>query len=245
MTYRILDLFCGAGLVHDGLKSVGFHVTGVDLSPQPAYPGPFLRHDATTLDPRFLDSFDAVWASPPCLKETELHASGRREQRAHGAEVTAHADLISPTQRMLDAWAKRTGGCFVIENVENTRLLRDPVTLCGSMFGLGVTDRGQRFHLERHRKFEANFTLAAPCGCRHQKPVVGCYGGHARVRAASAGGRGSAERWTRPHPEIMAEAMGLSRRLTGAEISQGIPPAYAEYIGLQMMRALRERRRAA
>lgn len=238
MTLRILDLYCGAGLVADGLKAVGFNPTGVDLEAQPSYPGPFLQHDATTLDPRFLDSFDAIWASPPCLRETSMRS-------APNAKGDAHPELIGPTQRMLDAWAKRTGGLFVIENVANTKLLRDPIVLCGSMFGLGVTDRGQRFHLERHRKFEANWDLRPPGPCRHQKPVVGCYGGHARVRAASAGGRGTAEAWSRPHPEIMAEAMGVSRRLTGAEISQGIPPAYAEYIGLELMRALRERRRAA
>lgn len=238
---RILDLFCGAGLVADGLIAAGCEVVGVDLSPQPRYPGPFLQHDALTLDDRFYRSFDAIWASPPCLKDTEMHESARREQRAHGKVVTDHPDLITPTQALL----RRLGMPYVIENVENCRLLRDPITLCGSMFGLGVTDLDQRFHLERHRRFEANWPLRAPCACRHAKPVVGVYGGHARNRSARFGGRGTRDAWSRPNPAIMAEAMGLDRQLTADEISQGIPPAYAEYVAIELRRHLTQTRRVA
>lgn len=240
---RILDLYCGAGLVADGLIAAGFEVVGVDTCRQPRYPGPFIEHDALTLDDRYLDSFPAIWASPPCLKETAMRS-------APGAKGDDHPELIGPTQRMLDRWAARTGGLFVIENVEATERLRNPVTLCGSMFGLGVDDGGHRFHLERHRKFETNWPWCAPGPCRHQKPVVGIYGGHARNRSARFGGRGTAENWTKPHPTIMAEAMGVSRidprlALTGNEISQGIPPAYAEYVGRYLLAQLVARRRAA
>lgn len=242
---RILDLYCGAGLVADGLRAAGCEVVGIDNEPQPSYPGPFLQHDALTLDERFLDSFPAIWASPPCLKDTALHASARREEAAHGGVITEHPDLITPTQKMLDRWAARTGGLFVIENVANCKLLRNPVVLCGSMFGLGVTDDGRRFHLERHRKFEANWPLEPPGPCRHAKPVVGVYGGHARNRSAKFGGRGTRDPWTRPHPEIMAAALGVERPLTGGELDQGIPPAYATFIAVQLRRQLQSRRRAA
>lgn len=241
MNLRCLDLYCGAGLVADGLRSAGFEVVGVDLHPQRAYPGPFIQHNALTLDERFIRSFDAIWASPPCLKDTELHASARREEATHRGQVTEHPDLITPTQALL----RRIGLPYVIENVENCLQLKDPVTLCGSMFGLGVTDRGRRFHLERHRRFEANWPLFPPAPCRHAKPVVGIYGAHARNRSAAAGGRGTRDAWEAGHVATMAAAMGVERPLTGKEISQGIPPAYAEWVAVQLRRHIVGQRRAA
>lgn len=241
---RILDLFCGAGLVADGLKAAGFEPWGVDNARQKSYPGPFLLHDALTLDERFLDAFPAIWASPPCKKETALHASARREERAHGRDEREHPDLIAPTRAMLQRWAARTGGKYVIENVATAPLL-DPVILCGSMFNLGVTDAGRRFHLERHRKFETNWPLTLPGPCRHQRPVVSIAGGHARNRSAADGGRKKRETWEQPHPEIMRLAMGVERQLTAGEIDQGVPPIYAEWVGVQLAREVRSLRRAA
>lgn len=232
----ILDGFCGSGMVHDGLVAAGFTPIGVDSVDQPDYPGAFIKADIFSLDERFFRMFPALWFSPPCLKDTVMHASARREQERHGVQVTEHLDLITPTQRLAD----RLGKPYVIENVANTKLLRDPITLCGSMFGLGATDNGQRFHLERHRKFEANWPLVPPAACNHQKPCVGVYGGHARVRAASAGGRGTREPWSRPGVDIMHEAMGMQRRVTSETISQGIPPAYSEFIGRMLMAHLNE-----
>ena len=226
---RILDLFCGAGLVHDGLVAAGAEVVGVDLHPQPRYPGPFIQMDALKVDVRFARSFSAVWASPPCLRETSM-------KHAKGAKGDAPPELIEPTQRMLDSW----GLPFVIENVENTERLRNPVVLCGSMFGLGVDDHGRRYHLERHRKIETNWPLPVPA-CAHQKPVVGVYGAHARVRAASFGGRGTADKWARGHQATMQEAMGVQRYMTCEELSQGVPPAYAEYVAKQLAIYLRRR----
>lgn len=229
---RILDLFCGAGLVADGLMAAGFDVVGVDLAAQPRYPGPFLRQDALTLDPRFIAMFDAIWASPPCLRDTVM-------RHAPGAKGDAHPDLIPPTRAML----RRSGLPYVIENVATAALI-DPVILCGSHFKLGVTVEDQRFHLQRHRKIETNWPLAQP-ECRHRKPVVGIYGAHARVRAASAGGRGTADFVGQGHNEIMTAAMGLNRYLTCAEISQGVPPAYAAFVGEELMVQVLRRRAAA
>lgn len=220
----ILDGFCGAGLVYDGLYAAGWQPVGVDLHPQPSYPGPFIQADVLTLDPRFLAMFRALWFSPPCLRETVM-------AHAPNAKGDAHPELISPTR----ALAVATGLPYVIENVQNTKRLIDPVTLCGSMFGLGAEDDGRRVYLERHRKFETNWGLKAPRKCAHLKPCVGVYGGHARLRSASAGGRGTKEPWTRPGVDIMHEAMGLQRRMSCEAISQGIPPAYAEYVGFELL----------
>lgn len=233
MTLRILDLYCGAGLVADGLIRAGFEPTGVDNKRQRRYPGAFLLHDALTLDERFLDSFQAIWASPPCLRDTAMKV-------APGAKGDAHPDLITPTRAMLQRWAARTGGLYVIENVERAKLL-EPVILCGSMFGLGVTVDGRRFHLERHRKFETNWPLTQPA-CAHRSPVIGVYGGHPRCRAASAGGRGTVDfAGVENKTDLMRRAMGVNRYLSGAEVSQGIPPAYAQFVGMQLRERLAER----
>jgi DNA (cytosine-5)-methyltransferase 1 len=237
----ILDGFCGVGLVHDGLCAAGWQPVGVDIEPQPDYPGPFIQADVLAMDERFYRMFEALWFSPPCLKDTELAESARREQRQHGKAENEHPDLITPTQRLVD----RLGKPYVIENVRNCRILRNPVVLCGSMFDLGADDGGRRFHLERHRKFETNWGLAAPKPCRHLKPCVGVYGGHARVRAASAGGRGTKEPWTRAGVDIMHEAMGMQRRVTVETISQGIPPSYARYVGEQLLDHMEMERWAA
>lgn len=236
MTSRILDLFAGAGLVADGLIAAGLEPWGVDIKISPRYPAPIIRHDALTLDERFLDAFPFIWASPPCLEATELSASARREQAAHGGEVTAHVDLIPPTRAMLQRWAARTGGLYVIENVRRAKLL-DPVILDGFMFELGVTVNGTRYHLQRQRKFEVNWPLVPPWSePGKREPIIGVYGGHARCRSAKHGGRATADfAGVADKTALMREAMGVTRYLTGQEVSQGIPPAFAAYVAEQMI----------
>lgn len=216
---RVLDLFCNAGGAGMGYARAGFEVVGVDLDPQKNYPFAFIQHDALTLDPRFLASFDAIHASPPCQGYTSMrHAPG-----AKGAPR-----LIGPTRAMLE----RTGLPWIIENVEDARAeMRDPLTLCGSMFDLGA----QGCRLQRHRLFESNVAISAPSPCQHdERPVIGVYGGHARRRAASAGGRGTRDIWEGGHRAAMSEAMGMTWA-TCAEMSEAIPPAYTEHLGRQLI----------
>lgn len=216
---RVLDLFCNAGGAGMGYARSGFEVVGVDLHPQKNYPFAFIQHDALTLDPRFMTSFDAIHASPPCQGYTSMrHAPG-----AKGAPR-----LIGETRTMLE----RTGLPWIIENVEEARAeMRNPLTLCGSMFDLGA----QGCRLQRHRLFESNVAISAPSTCQHdERPVIGVYGGHARRRAASAGGRGTRDVWEGGHRAAMSEAMGMTWA-TCAEMSEAIPPAYTEHLGHQLM----------
>ena len=47
--------------------AAGFHVTAVDIEPQPHNPADiFLRADVLTLSPDFIAGFDFIWATPPC-----------------------------------------------------------------------------------------------------------------------------------------------------------------------------------
>ena len=125
---RALDLYCGAGGASRGLQQAGFHVTGVDLYPQPNYCGDvFVQADALRyLKTADLSRFDYIHTSPPCPRFTAL-------KTGPNAKGDAHPDLIKPTRELL----KVTGLPYVIENVEGAKKhLIDPVMLCGRHSGL-------------------------------------------------------------------------------------------------------------
>jgi DNA (cytosine-5)-methyltransferase 1 len=215
---KALDLFCCAGGAGMGLHRAGFDVVGVDIALKPRYPFEFHQADALAFP---LEGFDFIWASPPCQGYTSMrHAPG-----AKGAPL-----LIDAVRERLQG----SGVPWCIENVEEAAwAMRDPVCLCGSMFGLGA----QGCRTQRHRLFECSFPLKQP-ECRHDdRPVIGVYGGHARRRAASAGGRGTKDVWVGGHKTAAAEALGIDW-MTLAELSEAIPPAYSEYIGRAALEAI-------
>lgn len=225
---RLIDLCCGAGAVSIGYARAGFDVVGADIEPQPRYPFPFIQADALTLG-RLLPFFDAVHASPPCLRDTVM-------RHAPGAKGEAHPLLIPPIRELLQA----SGKPYTLENVMGADLV-EPVVLNGFMFGLGATTSdGRRYHLDRPRKFETNWPLVAPTGWGRRQPIIGVYGGHVRDRAASNGGRGTRDFVGEDKPRLMREAMDIpdTSRQTMAEMSQAVPPAYTEYVGRQLRAAL-------
>jgi DNA (cytosine-5)-methyltransferase 1 len=214
---RLLDLFCGAGGAAEGYHRAGFEVVGVDIKPQPHYPFEFVQSHAlavlrSVISKLSLNHFAAIHASPPCQAFTDL-------KDMHNAKQ--HKDLLTPTRELLE----QTGLPYVIENVEGAPL-REPLMLCGTMFGLGCDGA----ELWRHRLFETNWPLDLmlhPCGHRQKSRVIGVYGGHGRDR----------RRRVNTHDfsvEQRREAMGIGW-MTGAELSQAIPPAYTELIGHQLM----------
>jgi DNA (cytosine-5)-methyltransferase 1 len=225
MKLKALDLFCCAGGASEGLRRAGFEVVGVDNKPQPRYPFTFCKDDALTFP---LEGFDFIWASPPCQGYTAMrHAPG-----AKGAPL-----LIEAVRVRLEA----TTALWCIENVEEAAwALRSPITLCGSMFGLGA----QGCRTQRHRLFECSFQVEQPACCHDNRPVIGVYGGHARRRAASAGGRGTRDVWEGGHKPAASKALGIDW-MTLAEMSEAIPPAYAEHIGRAAIASLEAARRAA
>ena len=61
--------------------------------------------------------------------------------------------------------------------------------------------------------------------------MIGVYGGHGRDRRRRMNGQNFPTSSRR-------EAMGIDW-MSGAELSQAIPPAYTEFIGKQLLKALR------
>ena len=207
---RLLDLFCGAGGAAMGYHRAGFEVAGVDLNPQPHYPFEFHQGDAMTWP---LEGFDAIHASPPCQRFSKSVSKKHRER---------HPDLIGPTRERLIA----SGVPWIIENVPRAPLI-DPITLCGSSFGLEV---------RRHRLFEMSDAPLWVPSCRHEDYLPRFTPAWNRTtllrfRPISGG-------WGAPDLEADRAGMGIDWPMTTHELSESIPPAYTEWIGTQLLRSI-------
>ncbi len=198
-----VDLFCGAGGATKGLQRTGFNVVGVDIEHQPRYCGDAFVQADAMTFP--LDGVDFVWASPPCQGYSIASAC------RHGLRLK-YERLIGLTRAKLVA----SGKPYVIENVFGARhFLYEPVMLCGAMFG---------YETYRHRMFESSRMLQVPYHLKHL------------VKASRAG------HW-KPGTFISvcgnAAPIALARKvmdidwMINRELSESIPPYFAEYIGIQ------------
>ncbi len=218
---RALDLFCCAGGASDGLARAGFEMAGIDVESQPEYLHPFSCADVTCLGraPFAWHKYALIWASPPCQAFT---AYKRRP-----GHVAPALNLIPQTRAML----REAGVPYIIENVPGAPL-ENPITLCGSMFGLDV---------QRHRIFECSFPVVAPA-CRHDVWTPRYPGATNRAKNS----RKTVEVGVyRIAIETQRKAMGVDRPVSLGKLSQMVPPAYAEWLGLQARAHIMTQRRAA
>lgn len=212
MKPRALDLFCKAGGASMGLHRAGFDVEGVDCEPQKHYPFKFHLGDALEAD---LTGFDLVWASPPC----QAYTVAAHNERKRGKQ---YPDLLAATRAKLEA----SGLPWIIENVPGAPMRAD-VVLCGSMFGLPIV---------RHRLFELShgaYCLVSPCSHGDDIITVCGHGTPSRSRR---------QRMKRGlHPNVTVDmkrsAMGIEW-MNRDELAQAIPPAYSEFLGRQILKAI-------
>lgn len=213
---RLLDLFCGAGGAAMGYHRAGFEVVGVDIKPQKHYPFEFHQADAFDYLRDYGHEFDAIHASPPC----QAYSRGAAIKGTSGN----HPDLVGSMRQMLVL----CGRPWVIENVYGAPLVY-PVMLCGTQFGLKVY---------RHRYFESTRLLMQPEHFSHDDswPVRTGNKEISRNGFVTIAGHHS-------HTARGSEAMGIDW-MTGKELSQAIPPAYTEWIGRQLLKAIEHQRTA-
>lgn len=202
---RLLDLFCGAGGATRGYQLAGFHVTGIDIDPQPDYIGDeFYQADALDFP---LEGFAAVHASPPCHDHSTLSAS----EDGTGWMLAATVERLAAS-----------GLPWVCENVvgRDVRMAGWWFVLCGSMFGMKV---------RRHRRFGSNL-LVLPPACQHAaqgRPYTitgdggACDTGHSLKPKAQDFWRYMDMPWMEGAPPY--------------GVAQAIPPAYCEFIGSQIL----------
>lgn len=199
---KLLDLFCCQGGASMGYHNAGFEVVGVDIEPQPRYPFDFVQADALAYLMEYGDEFDAIHASPPCQAFTNA-------QKIMG---NRHPDYLGPVRDLLIV----TGKPYIIENVPGAPL-RDPIELCGAMFGLRTY---------RHRLFESNIPLVAP---EHPEHIF---------KTAKMGR--VPEPWEFMH--VVGNFSGVEQARKAMDIDwmsrdglrESIPPRYTAYLGRQL-----------
>ena len=205
---RLLDLYCGAGGAAMGYYRAGFEVVGVDIDPQPRYPFEFHQADALEYLAEHGHEFDAIHASPPCQDHSPLRALSGEHGTGWLLDATMDALRSQPAP-------------WVVENVAGARMPAT-LTLCGGMFGLRTY---------RHRKFAIDPRVGLVAVPPHPRHVARTStrdrrnGFDAGMHVSVTGDVGS---WVGP------ACMGIDW-MTGDELSQAIPPAYAEFIGMQLL----------
>lgn len=253
---RLLENHGCQGIGHAGYVRAGWDVTAVDINRNHAkyHPGKLIIADAATYIREHGHEYHARHTSPPC----QWYSRGNAKGRATGNSKWERS--IPPIREALESVA----GPYVIENVKDAVWdLRDPVMLCGCMFGLSAIDTdGIRLHLERPRLFELGdwdipdlveqrikvaekfYTVRSPQACDHSTHewTAGAYGGARRdkyeARYIRHGG------YVPPDKATVIALLGITPAdREGAEkveptwngLFECLPPAFTEYIGARLI----------
>jgi DNA (cytosine-5)-methyltransferase 1 len=221
----LLDLFCKAGGAGYGYALAGFEVVGVDIEPQKNYPFQFIQADALAVlagkTKINLADFDIFHASPVCKNYTVCN----RPNLSSDITRDDYPRLIPALRELL----KATGKPFVIENVMGAKAdMRANLMLCASMFGLPM---------QRHRLFEIGNTdifIMPPGPCNHKDANISIVGHSVWDYSKEGTTRKDGRRRPDSVPVAVGHvAMGIDW-MNKNELSQAIPPAYTQYIGMKL-----------
>lgn len=232
----VLDICCRKGGATKGLQRAGFYVIGVDIDPQPGYPGDeFVQMDGLTLlqilleGPRYLGQIALIWQSWPCQEGNTATAGNR----ARGITDT-HEQFIPRARELSD----RIGIPYVLEQPTSSRkdLIRRDLTLCMDTFKGDMPPPW----VQKHRSFEiSGFTVPQPVHRPHQGYVRGWRHGVNRTGPEApyvagygkGGGKGTAEE--------LRHAMGIDWMTDRFDLCEAIPPAYSQYIAEHFLKGNR------
>jgi hypothetical protein len=232
----LLDICCRKGGATVGYQRAGFHVIGVDIDPQPGYPGDefwqadgikvleLLTHSRGWISHLDLGSFRPalIHQSWPC-QEGNTQTNGTNASKGWGGE---HQQFI-PQARELSG---RIGIPYVLEQPTSSRkgLIRRNLTLCMDMFKEDMPPPW----VQKHRSFEiSGFAVPQPVHPKHTGYVRGHRhrvvrkGDEAPYVAGYGKGGGKAT------VAEMRHAMKIDWMDDHFDLREAIPPAYTEYIG--------------
>jgi DNA (cytosine-5)-methyltransferase 1 len=239
------DVYSGEGGIGKGAQRAGFCVTAVDNDENRLKHNPAdhkVRGDAIAFILEHGRRFLFLGCSPTCTGYS-------RGTAAIPGRISKYDRLIAATREALLA----TGRPYWIENVEDAKPeLRDPIMLCGRMFGLEAVDAdGEKLTLDRHRVFESSLPLTAPEHPLHgDEQVAGVYGGGRRAKVAKGTPHhvsAPLDRYEAKHvrkggyvprsKRVLEDLLGVDwMTVKGLQLS--IPPVYSEHLARQVLELL-------
>lgn len=225
-----LDICCRKGGATVGLQRAGFYVIGVDIDPQPGYPGDeFIQADGLSVLMELLSAGDVaaswrpalVWQSWPCQDGNTATASNR----ARGIQDD-HEQFIPRARELSD----RIGIPHVIEQPAASRkgLIRRDLTLCMDTFRGDIPPPW----VQKHRSFEiSGFTVPQPPHRKHEGYVRGYRHGVNRTGPGAPYVAGYGDGGGKATAAELRHAMKIDWMTDRFDLCEAVPPAYSQYIG--------------
>lgn len=219
-----------------GYQRAGFYVIGVDVEPQPGYPGDEFRQmdgiralcDLTNDAERRVYVSGVGYVRPALIHQSWPCQDGNTataSNRARGLK-DSHQQFIPEARALSD----KIGIPYVIEQPASSRkgLIRRDLTLCMDTFKGALPPPW----VQKHRSFElSGFTVPQPPHIKHGGYVRGHRHGVVRGGEGAPYVAGYGKGGGKATAAELRHAMGIEWMTDRFDLCEAIPPAYTEYIG--------------